>query len=148
MEIVLGLAESSYITIGLFVFPALIGLFLGYKQRADTALVDKKIDKKVDKKLAEALKPIIKAQEDFDSDLKELKKDELEPIKKNINILMREQDVMNTILSTLVKTLDRNHEESNRNHLEIKEIMKDRDRSYKENFLLLFEKLDKKVDKK
>ena len=148
MGFVLGLAESSYISIGLFVFPALIGLFLGYKQRADKADTMKSVDKKFDKKLAEELKPLIKAQEEFESDLKELRKDELEPIKQNINILMREQDVMNTILSTLVKTLDRNHEESNRNHLEIKEIMKDRDRSYKENFLLLFEKLDKKVDKK
>ncbi len=148
MGLVLGLAESSYVSIGLLVFPALIGLFLSYKQRADKADTMKSVDKKLDKKIAEELKPIIKTMEEYERDIKELRKDELEPIKKNINNIMREQDVMNTILSTLVKTLDRNHEESNRNHLEIKEIMKERDRSYKENFLLLFEKLDKKVDKK
>lgn len=148
MEFVLGLAESSYITIGLVAFPAFIGLFLGYKQRADKADTMKSVDKKLDKKLADELKPIIKSMDEYERDIKELRKDELEPIKQNINILMREQDVMNTILSTLVKTLDRNHEESNRNHLEIKEIMKERDRSYKENFLLLFEKLERKVDKK
>jgi len=61
--------------------------------------------------------------------------------KKDINDIKREQDVMNSILNTLVKTLDRNH-------IEIKELMRDRDKSHKENFILLFEKLEKKQDKK
>lgn len=147
MGIVLGLSEGSGVDLilgAMALFIGAIGLYVKLKTKADKA----DTMKEVDKKLTEELKPIIKSMEEYERDIKELRKDELEPIKQNINILMREQDVMNTILSTLVKTLDRNHEESNRNHIEIKEIMKERDRSYKENFLLLFEKLERKVDKK
>lgn len=137
MGFVLGLAESSYVTIGLFVFPLIIGLFLRYKQRAENADTMKEVDKII----ADELKPIIKTMEEYERDIKELRKDELEPIKTSINNIMREQDVMNNILNTLVSTLDKNH-------TEIKDILKDRDRSYKENFLLLFDKLDGKQDKK
>lgn len=147
MRIVLGLVEGSWVDIGIALAGAAIValgtfIYLKIKSVKQDFMVD------VDKKIDEKIEPIKSSMKDYEKDIKELKKDELEPIKKDINDIKREQDVMNSILGTLVKTLDRNHEESNRNHLEIKELMKDRDRSYKENFLLLFEKLDKKQDKK
>ena len=139
MQIVLGISEGSWVDIGLVVVPMLLmalGAFIFYKIKSVKQDIMIDVDKKIDNKI----KPIEKSMDDYERDIKELKKDELEPIKKDINDIKREQDVMNSILSTLVKTLDRNH-------IEIKEIMKDRERNYKENFILLFEKIDKKQDK-
>jgi len=122
----------------------ILGVSLRNKAKADKS----DIMGDVESKIAEELKPIIKEMEEYERDLKELRKDELEPIKQDVNDIKRDMDVMNNMLITLVKTLERNHEESNKNHSEIKEILKDRDKSYKENFLLLFNKLDTKQDKK
>lgn len=137
MGFVLGLAEASWVEIGLVVIPLLItgmGILIIYKAKAD-------IMETVNKNIAEELKPVIKAVEECEVDIKELRKDEIEPIKKDINDIKRDTDVMNATLNTLVLTLDKNH-------TEIKDILRERDRSYKENFLLLFEKLDNKQDKK
>lgn len=137
MGFVLGLAEASWVEIGLVVIPLLItgmGILIIYKAKAD-------IMETVNKNIAEELKPVIKAVEECEVDIKELRKDEIEPIKKDINDIKRDTDVMNATLNTLVLTLDKNH-------TEIKDISRERDRSYKENFLLLFEKLDNKQDKK
>ena len=144
MQIVLGISEGSWVDIGVVVVPIiLLGLgTFAYLKIKSKIMVD--VKKEIDEEIA----PLKKSMDDYERDIKELKKDELEPIKKDINDIKREQDVMNSILSTLVKTLDRNHEEASRNHLEIKELMRDRDKSHKENFILLFEKLDKKQDKK
>ena len=134
---VLGISEASLVDIGVVVVPIiLLGLgTFAYMKIKSKIMVD------VKKEINEEIAPLKKSMDDYETDIKELKKDELEPIKKDINDIKREQDVMNSILNTLVKTLDRNHDE-------IKELMKDRDRSYKENFILLFDKLDKKQDKK
>jgi len=68
-------------------------------------------------------------------------REEIEPIKQDIIDIQQKSAVMSNVLETLVKTIDNNH-------TEIKDILRERDRSYKENFMLLFEKLDSKQDKK
>ena len=140
MQMILGITESSWVDIGVVVVPMCLGalgifIFLKIKSVKTDIMID------VKKEIGEEIAPLIKSMDEYEKDFKEFKKDELEPIKKDINDIKREQDVMNSILNTLVKTLDRNH-------LEIKDLMRDRDKNHKENFILLFEKLEKKQDKK
>jgi len=137
MQMVTGLLEGSWVDICIalaFIAVPALGTF-AYLKIKSKIMVD--VKKEIDEEIA----PLKKSMDGYERDIKELKKDELEPIKKDINDIKREQDVMNSILNTLVKTLDRNH-------IEIKELMRDRDKSHKENFILLFEKLEKKQDKK
>ena len=140
MGSVLGLTESSYISIigiSLTVVIFLWGLFIRIKANSDRA--DTMTD--VKKQLEADLKPVKKTIAGFENDLKDLKKDELDPIKADINDIRRAQGIMDVIIHNLVKTIDRNHHE-------MTEYSKERDRNMKENFILLFDKLDSKQDKK
>jgi len=144
---ILGMAEGSTVDLilgGLAFFIAAICLFLRLKAKSDKTDIMVEVDNKIAKENA----PIIKRMDKTDEDFKIFKRDDIEPIKHDLNDVKRDRDVTQAILDTLVKTIERNHQESNKNHEELKEIMKERDRSYKENFLLLFKKLDSKVDKK
>lgn len=133
MEFILGLAEASWVEIGLVVIPLLIiGLvaFIIYKAKSEI-MID------VDKKIAEELAPISKRMDKHDTDFKDFKRDEIEPMKKDIHELITKQSVIDTKVDNVLIGIGR-----------IEEYLKERDRSYKENFLLVFDRLEKKVDKK
>lgn len=74
------------------------------------------------------------------TDIMDAVREEVKPLKKDIIELQRDKAVMNNTLQTLVSAIASNH-------AEIKDIMRERDKSYKENFLLLFNKIDTKQDK-
>lgn len=133
MEFVLGISEGSWVSIGVVVGPLLIiGLiaFIVYKAKSEIMIT-------VDNKIAEELAPIEKRMDKHDTDFKDFKRDEIEPMKKDIHELITRQSVIDTKVDNVLIGIGR-----------IEEYLKERDRSYKENFLLLFSKIDTKQDKK
>jgi len=133
MGFILGLAEASWVEIGLVVIPLLIiGLvtFIIYKAKFEI-MID------VESKIAEEIGPIEKRMDKHDTDFKDFKRDEIEPMKKDIHELIRRQSVIDTKVDNVLIGIGR-----------IEEYLKERDRNYKENFLLVFDRLENKVDKK
>jgi len=102
---ILGLAEGSWINIGLAVLgllTTLMGIFLRIKQKADNA--DTMI--KVDTKIAEDLKPVIKKIDDHEQDFKDFKKQEIEPLKADMNSLKCKTSVMDTKIDSILVGID------------------------------------------
>jgi len=140
MSFILGLAEGSTVDLilgGLAFFIAAIGVFLRLKAKSDRTDTMKEVEIKI----SEEIKPIKDRMEKHDTDFKEFKRDEITPIKQDVIDIQQKNAVMSNVLETLVRNIDSNHRE-------LKEIMKERDKSYKETFLLLFERIDRKQDKK
>ena len=102
---ILGLAEGSWINIGLAVLgilTTLMGVFLRVKQKADNA--DTMI--KVDNKIAEDLKPVIKKIDEHEQDFKDFKRDEIEPLKADMNSLKCKTSVMDTKIDSILVGID------------------------------------------
>ena len=102
---ILGLAEGSWINIGLAVLgilTTLMGVFLRVKQKADNA--DTMI--KVDNKIAEDLRPVIKKIDEHEQDFKDFKRDEIEPLKADMNSLKCKTSVMDTKIDSILVGID------------------------------------------
>lgn len=125
MAFVLGISEGSWVDIGLAVVALLIpcmGVFLRYKAKSDKA--DIMVD--IESKIAEEIEPIEKRMDKHDTDFKEFKRDEIEPMKKDIHDLITKQSVIDTKVDNVLTGIS-----------EIKELFK-----------TVFDKIDKKQDKK
>lgn len=102
MEFVLGLAEASWVEIGIVAIPLLITamvIFLRYKAKSDKA----EIMGEVESKIAEELGPIEKRMDKHDTDFKDFKRDEIAPMKETLNELVTTTSVIESQMKTMIK---------------------------------------------
>lgn len=103
MVLVLGLAESSWVSICLVILPLGIGAFVRYKAKADKSELMIDVVKKIDEEIA----PIQKRMNKHDDDFKEFKRYEIEPMKKDINELITKLSVIDTKVDNTLTGIDR-----------------------------------------
>jgi hypothetical protein len=98
MGIILGLAESSWVEIGVVIGPFLIIsliAFIVYKAKS-VIMVE------VESKIAEEIEPIEKRMDKHDIDFKEFKRDEIAPMKETLNELVADIRGLKVQTKTLV----------------------------------------------
>jgi len=135
--VIMAISEGSVVSIGTVIVMAGITAFIRNKAKADNADTMTKVGTKI----AEDLKPVIKKIDDNEESFKEFKKEEIEPLKADVQNIKKEQSVMNKVLENITKTLDRNHEE-------MKELYKDQNKQNRSQFKDIWQTLSKKEDRK
>ena len=128
MDFIVASSNGVWVNIVLACLPVIIGLFLGYKAKSDKS--DIMVD--VEKKISEELDPIEKRMDKHDTDFKEFKRDEIEPMKKDIHDLITKQSVIDNKVDTIKEGIG-----------DLKEGIGD----LKDLFKTVFKKLDQKKDK-
>jgi len=129
---IIGLSEGSWISIGLGVLALLtpvMGMFLRAKQKADNADTMKTVDEKI----IEDLKPVIKKIDDHEQDFKDFKKQEIEPLKADMNSLKCKTGIMDTKIDNVLSGID-----------DIKKMFEKSDKTFDN----LWKELGKKQEKK
>ena len=106
MALVLGFTDSDYINILFgcigFAVPSML-MFLRYKAKSDKA--DIMID--VESKIHEEIKPISKRMDKHDKEFREFQREEIKPMKDEINNLVRDTAVINTKMDQVIAILER-----------------------------------------
>ncbi len=105
MNIVLGITEGSWISIGFGIITiagSVMAFFLRYKAKADKADIKGEIMNDVETKLHDEIEPIQKRMEKHDADFKEFKRDEINPMKEKVNSLVTSTSVIESKLDTMI----------------------------------------------
>ncbi len=106
--IILGLSEGAFfgwigvVVTVLGVFISASHIFIRYKQKADNADTMKTVDAKI----IEELEPVIKKINDNEQDFKDFKKQEIEPMKAEMNSLICKTSVMDTKIDSILIGID------------------------------------------
>jgi len=134
---IMAISEGSVVSIGTVIVMAGITAFIRNKAKADNADTMTKVGTKI----AEDLKPVIKKIDDNEESFKEFKKEEIEPLKADVQNIKNEQSVMNKVLENITKTLDRNHEE-------MKELYREQSKQNRSQFKDIWKTVNSKEDRK
>ena len=106
MNFVLGFTDGDWINILFGVMalaiPALFG-FLRYKAKSDKADIKSDVMKDVEAKIHEEIEPINKRMEKHDVEFKEFKRDEITPMKEDVNKLITQTELLNQSIGTMIK---------------------------------------------
>ena len=99
MNIVIGLAEASWVDIGVVVIPLLFIAFVAYiiYRTKSEIMID------VESKIAEEIAPIQKRMDKHDTDFKDFKRDEIAPMKGTLNELVTTIAVIKSQMSTMIE---------------------------------------------
>ncbi len=98
----MAISEGSAVSIGTVIVMAGITAFIRNKAKADNADTMTKVSTRI----VEDLKPIIKRMDDHEQDFKEFKKQEIEPLKADMNALKCKTSVMDTKIDSILVGID------------------------------------------
>lgn len=98
----MAISEGSAVSIGTVIVMAGITAFIRNKAKADSA----ETMTKVGTKIAEDLKPVIKKIDEHEQDFKDFKRDEIEPLKADMNALKCKTGIMDTKIDSILTGID------------------------------------------
>ena len=98
----MAISEGSIVSIGTVIVMAGITTFIRNKAKADNADTMTKVSTRI----VEDLKPIIKRMDDHEQDFKDFKRDEIEPLKADMNALKCKTGIMDTKIDSILTGID------------------------------------------
>ena len=128
MQIVLGISEGAWVEICVILLPLILGVFFTLKAKSDKSDIMVDVKKEIDEKI----EPIEKRMNRHDEDFKDFKREEIEPMKKDIHSLITKQSVIDVKIDSVIDS-----------QLDLKDSITD----LKSLMVKFIDKLDTKRDK-
>ena len=128
MQIVLGISEGAWVEICVILLPLILGVFFTLKAKSDKSDIMVDVKKEIDEKI----ETIEKRMNRHDEDFKDFKREEIEPMKKDIHSLITKQSVIDVKIDSVIDS-----------QLDLKDSITD----LKSLMVKFIDKLDTKRDK-